>query len=308
MKDPQELIENIAGIVRHKVEHSMKCFYSIKVSKNDTVTELIERRPASNDFLKDVQQIAEKHKPDALIVELWKGSSRKIKAPESEFFIHLKNRELSLPVQTEQVSGFDNSGVLAEMRRNFESQLQSVRELSGLHSTLTVSQMELKYKDEQIKSLREELEQAEAYIEQLEKDKDSRPQLNGPGGLNLIEIGGYLLEGFLRRNPALLGGALGMAPEQVTKLLSPGQGGQEQPTPAQGTATASVKLENEPTSEHDKIRAQVIDGITAYLRSLNDENLRKVYELMCASGRDLSNLDRMLDAITQENNSSEKDK
>jgi hypothetical protein len=308
MRTPQEIIDHVAGIVRQKQEKGMKCFYTIKVFKNDATNELITRKAACPDFLQDVQQIISENKPDAVVVELYKGSSYKVKEPESVFDINLIGREVSFPARVETLGGIDSSMMFNEMRRNFDQQMQGFRELAGLHSTLTVSQLELKYAQEKIKELEKELKEAEEYIDHVEKNLRTRPQLGGPGGLNLLELGSHLLEGVLRRNPSLLAGVSGLSENQVKglftekKVLPPATDRDE------GTAKASVKPEEDSKelTERDQMRVQVIEEIAGFLRKLSDYHLRGVYELMHSIGKDLSLLEKFKQ-VANNNTATEQD-
>src|ERR1044071_3003673 len=107
MKNPQELIDHVACIVQQKLEKKMRCFYSIKVFKNDATNELITRKAACPEFLQDLQRIIDINKPETVIVELYRGSSYKVKEPESEFYINLSGKEISFPTRVEAVSGID---------------------------------------------------------------------------------------------------------------------------------------------------------------------------------------------------------
>src|ERR1044072_6875288 len=184
MKSPQELIEHVVNIVQQKVAKNMKCFYTIKIFKNDATTDLIERKAAGDEFLFDVQNVISVNKPDTVIVELFKGSSRKVKSPQSEFYINLTGREISYPAKVEPLAGTDSSMIYSEMRRNFDTQLQGIRELSGLHATLSIAQLELKHSQLRVKELEEELKDAEELIEQLETTTQRQPSLSGPNGVN----------------------------------------------------------------------------------------------------------------------------
>lgn len=298
MKNPQELIDHVATIVRQKFEKKMRCFYTVKVFKNDATNELITRKAAGPEFLSDLQGIIDVNKPETVIVELYKGSSYKVKTPESEFYINLSGKEISFPARVESVSGFDTSMMLTEMRRNFDQQLSGVRELTGLHSTLTVAQIELKYAQEKIRELEREVKENEEYIEQLEKDSRSRPQLGGTGGLNLVELGSYMLEGVLRRNPGLIAGIAGVDASKVKDLFSE----PKQLAPAEqqtGTASASAQPQGELT-ERDKVRVQIVEQIAGYLRGLSDPHLRIVYEFLCALGKK-EELFEELKTLTEQN-------
>jgi hypothetical protein len=298
MKNPQELIDHIANIVQQKVDKKMKCFYSLKIHKNDATTELIERKSAGGEeFLKDVQEIINVNKPDTLIVELYRGSSYKVKSPESEFFINLSGREISFPVKVEPLGGYDNSLVYSEMRKNFDQQMQSVREFSGLHSSFSISQLELKHSEAKVKELKEDLKVAEEYIEKLEKEIKSRPQLAGVGGMNIVELGSYWLEGILRRNPKLVAGTLGINEQQVSGLFTNSKPAELPQPKEQGTATASIKEETEQLTPNQQKRVEVIESIAGFLRGLSDKHLRIVYELMCATAKDISALEKMMNAV-----------
>ncbi len=302
MKSPQELIDHVATIVQQKFEKKMKCFYTVKVFKNDATNELITRKAASPEFLADLQQIISVNKPETVIVELYKGSSYKVKTPESEFYITLQGREVSFPARVESVSGFDNTMMFSEMRRSFDQQMQGVRELTGLHSSLTVSQLELKYAQEKIKELQQELKDSEEYIEQLEKGARSRPQLGGVGGINLVELGSHMLEGVLRRNPGLLAGIAGVDADKVKDLFSEPKA----LPPAQqqtGSATATVTPQSEQLTEREKVRAQIVEEIAGYLRQLPDAHLRIVYEFACALGKDEALFAQLKDLIPPQENS-----
>ncbi len=294
MKNPQELIDHVANIVQQKIEKKMKCFYSLKIHKNDATTELIERKAAGNEFLKDVQEIININKPDTLIVELFRGSSRKVKSPESEFYINLTGREISFPVKAEPITGYDNSLMLSEMRRNFDQQMQGVRDLSGLHTSFTISQLELKHSETKVKELKDDLKIAEEYIEKLEKEIRSRPQLSGVGGMNLVELGSYWLEGILRRNPKIVAGTLGINEQQVAGMFTDNKPSELSQPKEQGTATATVKEQSEQLTPNEQKRVEVIENIAGFLRGLSDHHLRIVYELMCAAAKDISSLEKMM--------------
>lgn len=298
MKSPQELIDHVVSIVQQKVAKNMKCFYSIKIHKNDATTELIERKAAGEEFLSDVQNIVSLNKPDTLIVELYRGSSRKIKTPESEFYINLTGREISLPVKVETMNGFDNSMMYSEMRRNFDQQLQGVRDLAGLHAALSMAQFELKHSQEKVKELEDDLKIAEEYIGKLEGDVRSRPSLSGTGGLNLVELGSFWLEGVLRRNPSIIAGTLGMTDEQAKGLFT-NNNSQTKNNLQQGNASATIKEEgeNKQLSERDQTRVRIVEEIAGFLRQLSDYHMRCVYELMCVAGKDFTALEKMMTAV-----------
>jgi hypothetical protein len=296
MKSPQELIDHVVSIVQQKAAKNMRCFYSIKIFKNDATTELIERKAGADEFLQDIQNIISLNKPDTVIVELYRGTSRKVKTPEAEFYINLTGKEVSFPVKVEPLSGFDNSLIYSELRRNFDQQLQGVKDLAGLHSALAVSQLELKHTQSRVKELEDDLKTAEEYIEQLEGEKSSRPALSGTNGLNLVDLGSYWLEGVLRRNPGILAGTLGMTDEQAKGLFNNNQNPKQLD---QGSASGSIKPsgESKELTERDQLRVRLVEEIAGFLRQLSDYHLRLVYELMCAAGKDLSALEKMMTAV-----------
>src|SRR5574337_236799 len=120
MRTPRETIDYVEGILKQKQEKGLKCFYTIKVYKNDATNELVSRKPASPEFSNDVQNIIDKNKPDAVIIELYRGKSAKVKDPESVFDINLVGRDIVFPARVETVSGFDQSVMITEMRRNLD--------------------------------------------------------------------------------------------------------------------------------------------------------------------------------------------
>lgn len=292
----QKKIDYIQGLIGQKIANNLPCFYTIKVIQDGVTATLIERKPGDENFTKEAQAICEANRPDALMIELWKSIGRKVKNPESDFYIDMKGQGISAPVKAEQIGG-DSSFMIAELRRNFDQQLQGVRELSGLHSQLTITQLELKHAENKIEQLEGDLEEAEQHIDKLERELQNRPQLSGPGGVNIIEIGSHLLEGVLRRNPSILGGALGMSNDQVKGLFTNNNPQALPPAEQkQGTATATVQAQ-ETLSENDKVRADVIESIAGYLRTLPDAHLRKVYDLMCALGKDFNSIEKMIAAL-----------
>lgn len=292
MKSPQELIEHVVNIVQQKIAKNMRCFYSIKINKNEATTELIERKAAGDEFASDIQNIISLNKPEDLIIELYKGSSRKVKSPESQYYIPFGGREISFPVKVEPLGGMDNSMMYSEMRRNFDQQMQGVRDLAGLHTTLTISQIELKNAQIKVAELESDLKEAEEYIERMESDRKKSPSLSGAGGLNLVEIGSYWLEGILRRNPGIIAGTLGMTDEQATGLFSTAPA---KPQP-QGKATATIEEqgENKQLTEREKTRVEVVENLAGFLRQLSDYHLRCVYDLMCEAGKDNAALEKMM--------------
>jgi hypothetical protein len=295
MKSPQELIEHVVSVVQQKVAKNMKCFYSIKINKNEATTELIERKAAGDEFASDIQNIISLNKPEDLIIELYKGSSRKVKSPESQYYIPFGGREISFPVKVEPLGGMDNSMMYSEMRRNFDQQMQGVRDLAGLHTTFTISQIELKHAQNKVAELENDLKEAEEYIERLESDRKKNPSLSGAGGLNLVEIGSYWLEGILRRNPGIVAGTLGMTDDQAKGLFSS--------TPAtpqpQGKATATIEEQgaSKQLTEREKTRVEVVENLAGFLRQLSDYHLRCVYDLMCEAGKDVNTLEKMILAV-----------
>lgn len=297
MKNPQEMIEHVAGIVAQKAAKGMRCFYSVKIQKNDATTELIERKAAGGEFLKDVQALIDLNKPDALVIELYRGNSRKVKVPESEFYINLLGRELAFPVKVEPLNGgFDTSMMLTEMRRGFESQLQGIREQTSLFSTLTIAQLELKHSQAKVKELETDLQQAIDHIDKLEKQLTARPQLSGPGGLNLLSLGSFWLEGVLRRNPGIIAGTLGMSEDKAKALFSDNTNSTQQNIPVQqNKASASIQPESKQLTEAEKLRVQMIEQIAGFLKTLSDVNLRTTYEMFVLIQKDLSLIQTLKD-------------
>jgi hypothetical protein len=295
MKSPQELIEHVVSVVQQKVAKNMKCFYSIKINKNEATTELIERKAAGDEFASDIQNIISLNKPEDLIIELYKGSSRKVKSPESQYYIPFGGREISFPVKVEPLGCLDNSTMYSEMRRNFDQQLQGVRDLAGLHTSLTISQIELKQAQNKVAELQADLKEAEEYIERLESDRKKNPSLSGAGGLNLVEIGSYWLEGILRRNPGIIAGTLGMTDDQAKGLFTTTSA----TTQPQGKATATIEEQgaNKQLTEREKTRVEVVENLAGFLRQLSDYHLRCVYDLLCEAGKDLNTLEKMMLAI-----------
>lgn len=304
MNNAQELIEHIAAIISQKAAKGMRCFYSVKIQKNDATTELIERKQAGNEFAKDIQLLTETNRPDAIIVELYKGRSRKIKEPESEFYIHIKGREIALPVKVETISngGFDTSMMITEMRRGFESQLQGIKEQTSLFSNLTIAQLELKHAQAKVKELEADLQQAIEHIDKMEAELKSRPQLSGPGGLNLLSLGSYWLEGILRRNPKLVAGTLGMSEEKAKTLFSdngntnPQNNSQNLPA-QQNKASATIEPQDnsKEISPQEKQRVAIIEQLAGFFKTLSDQNLRTTYELFCIIQNDLSLIQTLKD-------------
>lgn len=296
MRNPQELIEHVAGILSQKAAKGMRCFYTVKIQKNDATTELIERKQAGNEFTKDIQLLTEMNKPDAIIVELFKGRSRKIKEPESEFYINLQGREIALPVKIEPLNnGFDTSMMITEMRRGFESQLQGIREQTSLFSNLTIAQLELKHSQAKVKELETDLQQAIDHIDKMEAELKSRPQLSGPGGLNLLSLGSYWLEGVLRRNPKIIAGTLGMSEDKAKELFADGnninsQKNSQSNLPQQNNASATIEPQDnsKEISPQEKQRVAIIEQLAGFFKTLSDANLRTTYELFCLIQNDLS--------------------
>lgn len=296
MKEPKEKIEGIAKVLRDKMQQGIACYYSIKINKDNATTELAHRKLGDDNFLKDVAGVVEGHKPDTLIVQLYTGKSRRVQHPEAEYYIEMGGRDVTIPIIEPAQS--DNSYMLGEMGRHFERQIQNVRELSGIQSDLSVARLEMKHKDERIQQLVGELKQAEEYIEQLEGEVKSRPQLSGPGGLNILDIGSYMLEGMLRRNPAIMAGALGITEEEARKKFESPAQAPALPSANNTQATATVTAEEEtPLTPEQQKHAEVVEAVAGFLRSLPAVHLRKVYDLMTVVSKDVTSLDKMMRAV-----------
>lgn len=292
----EETIQYIGSLIRDSEQNGEKLYYTIKSERFGNTTVIAKRKEGENNFYNDMAQAISSQERDAIIVELFTGRSKRVIDSVNKFHLQLKENSLGMTIKKEPEVLKAENQIPVERYMNEQLALKS-QALDHLFDK-KILEYDLKVKGERIIELEKEVKEKDEYIEQLEEEIEQKPKGKlGLGGIHLGELGTYITENLLRRNPAILKSALRLNDEQLAGLWAddePRQIDAQQSNPV----TVKVKAKENLTEEQKK-HNEVVEQIAEFLRGIPSTDLRKVYEILVPIDKDRQLADKLIVFINE---------
>ncbi len=309
-------LDDIAQLMREREARGLPSYYSVSLEKHGNSVCVISRKMGVSSFQNDITHVIRTHRPQALTIEVYRGYSRKVKDSEANFYIELGEDafsqtqvqgfagvfENSQPMSGNYFAGpeqhylqkpfqlpFNNTSNSEELLKLTEAKnkqhIDLLTQQYAARMDIAIKEIRLEDKDKEIKNLKEEISDRDEYIEKLEKEIKQRPQFGSVGGVNLVEVGSYWLESFVKRNPKLLKAAFNLNDEQLAGIINVPTPTDEQNQPVEQKANASVKVGSSTpkptyTSEEQRKQFEAADQVCASLKSLPFQNYLQIHGLL----------------------------
>jgi hypothetical protein len=290
----QQELNAIAGIMEFKIRQNMPVYYSIKIIRGGVTALLINRNEGVVNFNNDVNTLMKEQKPDAIIVELFTGKTRKVKEPECSYYIDVAGQHPVLQNNGQGLNGVHSpapvqqqnsvSELLGVIQQSFTDQLSQQKNNFDTMLQTEVLRFRIQQLEQENLKLKETVNEQSEELEALELELEKRPQLGKPGKLNFYELGSYWLESFIKRNPGIIQTAFNIPAEQIAGVLGTTQTGtQTQPT-ENSSAKVSVSVAPAPSTENltpeQKEQLQRAEQAFALLKGMPFERFKKVFNLL----------------------------
>lgn len=295
---PKETIQKITTVLKKKEEKKTPYYYSIRAEIAGGMVQVADRETGLQNFIAEIKRLLSQDKPEMLIVEVFTGKSKKVRDAQTTWQFYVN------PSQAQQIQqGMALSGtpelVRSESFTDNETHYREKLELQTKHLNADfekrLMEYEMKRKDETIGELKKELNELEQYADGLEKQLEKRPQFSGLGGINLLDMGSYMLEGFIKRNPQVLKAALRLSDQQLAGLFPEGEAPAVTPQQQIGQATATVQAAPENQSPEQQQRTKAQNDLNGFLSSIHAALFLKVYNILAA----IQNTPELADQFTQ---------
>jgi hypothetical protein len=101
-KNTENQVETIALHIRDREKNGLRTYYTLRVKKHGKSTTIAKRKIGEMNFRADISQAIRLCSPHAIRVEIYRGKSRRIREPESFFYLDLRklNSAETTPVQS----------------------------------------------------------------------------------------------------------------------------------------------------------------------------------------------------------------
>jgi len=274
-QSPYEQMKFIRDVIKDRTDKSQPTFFSVKLESFGNVTPLVEKENGAL-FYDTIIQYLTRYDVSAIIVELYHGKSHNIKEPFQIFKIVIKrspNISLSGIERKDDALTVHSENIISP-EKHFQTLAENQFNLLRLQYENEVLKKKNKKKKLYIKEL-------ESHIEKLEKNKEK-----SLGNVALGSVASNALENFARSQfgIGILKNVFGAKDEVLQGLLG-------NDNSAQGNEPSSkasiIKEEPKVLSENEKIRKQIVDSLTDFLKGADDGVLRLYYELFQLIGSDI---------------------
>lgn len=299
---PKETIQKITGVLKKKEDKKIPYYYSIRAEIAGGVVQIADRETGLQNFIAEMKRLLAHDKPEMVIVEVFTGKSKKVREAQTTWQFYL-NPSQSLQIQ----QGFALSGTpevvksetFTDNETHYREKLDLQEKRLNADFEKRLMEYEMKRKDEKIDELKKELDELDKYAEGLEKQLEKRPQFTGLGGINLLDMGSYMLEGFIKRNPQVLKTALRLSDQQLAGLF-PENENQPAPAPQQiGQATVTVQAATENQTPEQQQRTKLQNDLNGFLSSLDNTMFVRVFNIMAAIQNNPALAEQLTDFINQ---------
>jgi len=274
-QSPYEQMKFIRDVIKDRTDKSQATFFSVKLESFGNLTPLVEKENGAL-FYDTIIQYLTRYDVSAIIVELYHGKSHNIKEPFQTFKIVIKrspNVSLSGIEKKDETLTVHTENIISP-EKHFQTLAENQFNLLRLQYENDVLRKKNKKKKNYIQEL-------EVTIEKMEREKKG-----GLGNVALGSVASNALESFAKSNfgIAILKNVFGAKDEVLQGLV----GNTTDYTQAEeANSKAEVIKEEKPLSENEKVRKQIIESLTDFLKGADDGVLRLYYELFQLIGSDI---------------------
>jgi len=248
-------IESIRNKIYHYKKQKVICFVTVTFITGKQKEAIIER--GASNTLSQIEEMLKCEKPDKIQIEFYKGDSEK--RHDVKLYPFQDVFDLSQVQVHQQSQGLGE----VEISRIVDDRIKERQRLEE-YEQLKERVLELETENEEFQNIVDQLENEN---ERLEKVIEEKTQIRYYAGMLGDILEGIGISKDKIRNP--IASLMGISDTEVQKDIS-------QPTQSQND-TSGIVEDNEPLSQLQKERNEIITLITQYLNSTDNNTLAQVF-------------------------------